>query len=137
MSIENSPLMKTEMSAVEKRTTFSVAGIFSTRMLGLFMIFPVFAIFAEKEFVGITGLQIGLAIGIYGLTQAALQIPFGMMSDKIGRKPLIMFGMFIFMVGSIVCAMADSIEMMILGRAIQGMGAVAAVLMASTADLVT
>lgn len=129
--------MNQSMSPVERRAAFSVAGIFSTRMLGLFMIFPVFAIFAEQEFAGITGLQIGLAIGIYGLTQAALQIPFGMMSDKFGRKPLIMFGMFIFMVGSIVCAMADSIEMMILGRAIQGMGAVAAVLMASTADLVT
>ena len=125
------------MSPVERRAAFSIAGIFSTRMLGLFMIFPVFALFAETEFKDITGLQIGIAIGIYGLTQAFLQIPYGMLSDKFGRKPLIIAGMFIFMVGSIICAMADSIEMMIIGRAIQGMGAVAAVLMASVADLVT
>jgi len=125
------------MSPVERRAAFSIAGIFSTRMLGLFMIFPVFALFAEAEFKDITGLQIGIAIGIYGLTQAFLQIPYGMLSDKYGRKPLIITGMFVFMLGSIICAMADSIEMMIIGRAIQGMGAVAAVLMASVADLVT
>jgi len=125
------------MSPTERRAAFSIAGIFSTRMLGLFMIFPVFALFAESEFTGITGLQIGIAMGIYGLTQAFLQIPYGMLSDKYGRKPLIIAGMFVFMIGSIICAMADSIEMMIIGRAIQGMGAVAAVLMASVADLVT
>ncbi|HHT00509.1 MAG TPA: MFS transporter [Thiomicrospira sp.] len=125
------------MSPVERRATFSIAGIFSTRMLGLFMIFPVFALFAETEFKDITGLQIGIAIGIYGLTQAFLQVPYGMLSDKYGRKPLIITGMLVFMFGSIICAMADSIEMMIVGRAIQGMGAIAAVLMASVGDLVT
>ncbi|MBF6058948.1 MFS transporter [Thiomicrorhabdus sp. HH1] len=125
------------MSPLERRAAFSIAGIFSTRMLGLFMIFPVFALFAQSEFDAVTGTQIGIAIGIYGLTQALLQIPYGMLSDRFGRKPLILFGMFIFMLGSIICAMADSIEMMIIGRAIQGMGAIAAVLMASVADLVT
>jgi len=125
------------MSPTEKRAAFSIAGIFSTRMLGLFMIFPVFALFAEAEFSEVTGLQIGIAMGIYGLTQAMLQIPYGMLSDKYGRKPLMIVGMLVFMVGSMVCAMADSIEMMILGRALQGMGAVAAVLMASVADLVS
>ena len=124
------------MTPTERRAAFSIAGIFSTRMLGLFMIFPVFALFAEQEFENITGTQIGIAIGIYGLTQALLQIPFGMLSDKFGRKPLIMLGMLIFMLGSMICAVADSIEMMIIGRALQGMGAVAAVLMASVADLV-
>ena len=137
MAMNNVDITRTEMSPTERRAAFSVAGIFSTRMLGLFMIFPVFALFAEMEFDHVTGLQIGIAIGIYGLTQAVLQIPYGMLSDKFGRKPLIMAGMLVFMLGSIVCAMADSIEMMILGRAIQGMGAVAAVLMAATADLVT
>jgi len=127
----------TQMNPIEKRAAFSVAGIFSTRMLGLFMIFPVFALFAEAEFSNVTGLQIGIAIGIYGLTQAAFQIPYGMLSDRFGRKPLIMVGMLIFMLGSVICAMADSIEMMILGRAIQGMGAVAAVLMATVGDLVS
>ncbi len=121
----------------EKQTTFAIAGIFSTRMLGLFMIFPVFALFAQEDFAGITGLQIGLAMGIYGLTQALLQIPYGMLSDRYGRKPLIIVGMLIFMIGSIVCALAESIEMMIIGRAIQGMGAVAAVLMATVADNVS
>ncbi|MBN2646446.1 MAG: MFS transporter [Thiotrichales bacterium] len=124
------------MSPLERKAAFSIAGIFSTRMLGLFMIFPVFALFAEQEFANITGTQIGIAIGIYGLTQALLQIPFGSLSDKFGRKPMIIVGMLIFMLGSIICALADSIEMMILGRALQGMGAVAAVLMASVADLV-
>lgn len=126
-----------QMNPVERRAAFSVAGIFSTRMLGLFMIFPVFALFAQQEFEGITGTQIGIAIGIYGLTQAVLQIPYGILSDRFGRKPLIIVGMLVFMVGSIICALADSIEMMIVGRAIQGMGAVAAVLMATVADLVS
>ncbi len=92
-------------------------------MLGLFMIFPVFALFAHEEFEGVTATQIGIAMGIYGLTQAFLQIPYGMLSDRFGRKPLIILGMLVFMVGSIVCALADSIEMMIVGRALQGMGA--------------
>jgi predicted MFS family arabinose efflux permease len=124
------------MTPTEQRATYAIAGVFSTRMLGLFMIFPVFALFAEQEFANITGTQIGIAIGIYGLTQALLQIPFGMLSDKYGRKPLLLVGMSIFMLGSIVCALAESIEMMIIGRALQGMGAVAAVLMASVSDLV-
>lgn len=125
------------MSPVERRAAFSIAGIFTTRMLGLFMIFPVFALFAEDEFANVTGMQIGIAMGIYGLTQAFLQIPYGMLSDKYGRKPLIVAGMIVFMIGSMICAVAESMEMMILGRAIQGMGAVAAVLMASVGDLVT
>lgn len=124
------------MNPLERRATFSIAGIFSTRMLGLFMIFPVFALFAEQEFSQVTGLQIGLAIGAYGLTQALLQIPYGMLSDRFGRKPLMLLGLFVFLIGSIICALADSIEVMILGRAIQGAGAVAAVLTASVSDLV-
>ncbi len=129
--------MNHSMQPVEKQAAVSIAAIFSTRMLGLFMIFPVFVLFAQDEFQNVTGTQIGIAMGIYGLTQALLQIPYGMLSDKFGRKPLIVAGMLVFMLGSIICAMADSIEMMIVGRAIQGMGAVAAVLMASVADLVT
>lgn len=125
------------MSPLERRATFSIAGIFSTRMLGLFLIFPVFALFAEQEFTDITGLQIGLAIGAYGLTQALLQIPYGMLSDRFGRKPLILVGLGVFFLGSVVCAVSESIEMMIVGRAIQGAGAVAAVLTASVADLVS
>lgn len=129
--------MNQSMHPTERRATISIAAIFSTRMLGLFMIFPVFVLFAQDEFNNVTGTQIGIAMGIYGLTQALLQIPYGMLSDKYGRKPLIIAGMIVFMVGSLICAVAESIEMMIVGRAIQGMGAVAAVLMASVADLVT
>lgn len=124
------------MSPLESRATLSIAGVFSTRMLGLFMIFPVFALFAEQEFANVTGLQIGLAIGAYGLTQALLQIPYGMLSDKFGRKPLILVGLLVFLIGSVICALAESIELMIVGRAVQGAGAVAAVLTASVSDLV-
>ena len=135
--MSESESFKPTMQPEEKRAAFAVAGVFSTRMLGLFMIFPVFALFAQQEFKDVTATQIGIAMGIYGLTQAFLQIPYGMLSDKYGRKPLIVAGMLIFAIGSVICAEADSIEMMIIGRAIQGMGAVAAVLMATVADLVS
>jgi predicted MFS family arabinose efflux permease len=134
--VDMSDALSRRMNPLERRATFSIASIFSTRMLGLFMIFPVFALFAEQEFSNVTGIQIGLAIGAYGLTQALLQIPYGMLSDRFGRKPLIQLGLIVFLIGSIVCALAESIEMMILGRAIQGAGAVAAVLTASVSDLV-
>ena len=122
------------MTATEKRAAFSLAGIFSTRMLGLFMILPVFALYAE-HLPGATPTLIGLAIGIYGLTQAILQIPLGMLSDRIGRKPVIYGGLVIFAFGSAVAAMSDSITGIIIGRALQGAGAIAAVVMALAADL--
>ncbi|SIO09905.1 Predicted arabinose efflux permease, MFS family [Sulfurivirga caldicuralii] len=124
------------MTPEERKATFAIAGVFATRMLGLFMIFPVFAIFAHQAFAEATGTQIGLAMGIYGLTQALLQIPFGLASDKWGRKPLIIGGMLVFAIGSVICAVAPDMETMIFGRAVQGMGAVAAVLTALVADLV-
>ncbi len=127
---------KPKMTPQERRATLAIAGVFATRMLGLFMIFPVFAIFAHQAFPEASGTQIGLAMGIYGLTQAALQIPFGLASDKWGRKPLIVGGMLVFAIGSVICALAPDMETMILGRAVQGMGAVAAVLTALVADLV-
>ncbi len=122
------------MSSLESRAAFSLAGIFSLRMLGLFLILPVFALYAE-ELQGYTPVLVGLAIGAYGLTQALLQIPFGMLSDRIGRKPVIIGGLLIFAVGSVVAAMADSIWGVILGRALQGSGAIAAAVMAMAADL--
>jgi MFS family permease len=123
------------MSRNEVRSAASMAGIYALRMLGLFMILPVFALYAEK-LEGATPALAGMAIGIYGMTQALLQIPFGLMSDKIGRKPVIVFGLLLFAVGSTVAASADSIAMVILGRALQGSGAIAAAIMALTADLV-
>ena len=118
----------------ERRAAIALALIYAFRMLGLFMIMPVFALYAEA-LPGATPLLAGLALGIYGLTQALLQIPFGMLSDRIGRKPVIFAGLVIFALGSLVAAQADSIHGIIIGRALQGSGAIAAALMALAADL--
>ena len=127
-------MQPTGMTERERRAAFSLAGIYSTRMLGLFMILPVFAIYAE-HLEGATPVLVGLAIGIYGLTQAVFQIPFGILSDRIGRKPVIYLALTIFALGSVVAAMADTMIGVVLGRALQGAGAVAAVVMALAADL--
>lgn len=123
-----------QMTANERRAAVSLAGIFALRMMGLFMILPVFALYAEGMN-DVTSTQVGLAIGIYGLTQALLQIPFGMLSDRVGRKPVIAGGLLIFAAGSVVAALATTIEGVIIGRALQGAGAVAAAVMALAADL--
>ncbi|MBD3671757.1 MAG: MFS transporter [Gammaproteobacteria bacterium] len=122
------------MTPSERRTALSLAGIYSFRMLGLFMILPVFAIYAEG-LAGATPTLIGLAIGIYGLTQGLLQIPFGTVSDRIGRKPVIITGLILFALGSVVAAVSDNIYGVIAGRALQGAGAIAAAIMALAADL--
>ena len=122
------------MNPIERQGTFSLAGIYGLRMLGLFMILPVFALYAEG-LAGVTPTLIGLALGIYGLTMAIFQIPFGMLSDRFGRKPIIAFGLILFAIGSVVAATSDSIMGVIVGRAIQGAGAIAAAMMALLADL--
>lgn len=118
----------------EKRAVVGLAGVYGFRMLGLFLILPVFALFAE-DLPGATPFLTGLAVGIYGLTQALLQIPFGLLSDRIGRKPVIFGGLLLFVLGSVVAAVADNIWLIIVGRAIQGSGAIAAAVMALAADL--
>lgn len=123
------------MSRNEVRSAVSMAGIYALRMLGLFMILPVFALYAG-DLEGATPALAGLAIGIYGMTQALLQIPFGLVSDHIGRKPVIVFGLLVFAAGSVVAATADTMFMVIVGRALQGAGAIAAAVMALTADLI-
>lgn len=123
-----------DMSPQEKRTAMSLAGIYSVRMLGLFMVLPVFTLYGS-ELKGHTPFLIGLAIGIYGLTQAVLQIPFGMLSDRIGRKPVIFAGLVIFIIGSVIAAMSHSIYGVIVGRALQGAGAISSTVMALAADL--
>jgi MFS family permease len=122
------------LNAIERRAAYSLSGLFSLRMLGLFLILPVFALYAE-ELPEVTPLLVGIAIGAYGLTQALLQIPFGMLSDRIGRKPVLIGGLLIFAIGSAVAASAETIYGIIFGRALQGSGAIAAVIMALAADL--
>lgn len=129
----SSPLAN-NLASQERRAGISLAMIYAFRMLGLFMILPVFALYAE-HFPGATPLTMGLALGIYGLTQALLQIPFGMWSDRIGRKPVILIGLLIFAAGSLIAGSATTIEGIIIGRAIQGGGAIASALMALAADL--
>ena len=122
------------MLKTEKRAAMSLALVYALRMLGLFMILPVFSLHAH-EYAGATPVLIGLAIGIYGLTQGLFQLPFGFLSDRVGRKTVIIGGLLIFCVGSMLAAEAESITQVIAGRALQGLGAIAAAVMALAADL--
>lgn len=123
------------MTPPELRASIGLASIFGLRMLGMFVILPVFAIYAETLRGGDDLTLVGFAIGAYGLTQAVLQIPFGWLSDRYGRKPVIYCGLVIFALGSGVAATADSIGGVIAGRILQGAGAISAVVIALTADL--
>ena len=123
------------MSPVELRAALSLSSIFGLRMLGMFVILPVFAIYAEGLPGGDNLTLVGIAIGIYGLTQACLQVPFGWWSDRYGRKPVIYAGLAIFAAGSFVAALGVHIYVVILGRMLQGAGAISAAVMAMTADL--
>ncbi len=122
------------MSPSEKRATWSLASIYALRMLGLFMILPVLSLFAE-QLEGSTHALIGLAMSIYGLPQVLLQIPFGLLSDKFGRKKIILIGLLLFFIGSVIAAFSTTIYGVLVGRAFQGAGAVSAVVMALVADL--
>ncbi|MSP85946.1 MAG: MFS transporter [Methylotenera sp.] len=124
-----------KMTPIELRATTSLAAIYGLRMFGMFSILPIFAIYAASFPEHPSPLMIGLALGAYGLTQALFQLPFGMASDRFGRKPMIYLGLAIFAVGSMMAALAMNIEGMIIGRAIQGAGAVSAVVTALLADL--
>ncbi|MGH8302005.1 MAG: MFS transporter [Steroidobacteraceae bacterium] len=122
------------MEKHDLRAAASLAAVFSVRMLGLFMIYPVFAAFA-RHLAGATPYKIGVALGIYGLSQGALQMPFGTLSDRIGRKTMIVIGLAVFGVGSAVAASATTIDGMIIGRLLQGAGAIGSVVLALVADL--
>ena len=123
------------MSAVEMRASMSLASIYGLRMLGMFLILPIFSIYAETLPGGNNHLLIGLALGAYGLTQAIFQLPFGMASDRYGRKRVIYFGLLLFVLGSFIAGFADDLYMVIFGRAVQGAGAVSAAITALVADL--
>lgn len=122
------------MSPRERRSVGALALLYCFRMLGLFMVLPLLALYAA-DLPGATPSQIGLALGIYGLAQALLQVPLGWLSDRVGRKPVIIGGLLIFALGSVLAAMADSVGGIILGRALQGAGAIASTIMAMVADL--
>ncbi|MGE4660684.1 MAG: MFS transporter, partial [Arenicellales bacterium] len=122
------------MNTSERRSVAALAGVFSLRMFGLFLVLPVMALYAA-QLDGATPFMIGLAVGIYGLTQALFQIAFGTLSDRFGRKPLIVLGLLVFALGSIVAAVSDTLTGIIIGRALQGSGAIAAVVLALVADL--
>jgi MFS family permease len=123
------------MTAIERRSSFGLASIYGLRMLGLFIILPIFAIYAQHLPGGDSHLLIGIALGAYGLTQAMLQIPSGWLSDRYGRKPVIYSALILFAVGSFIAADAHNIYWIIVGRVVQGAGALNAAVMALTADL--
>jgi MFS family permease len=122
------------MEKQELRAVGSLAAVFSVRLLGLFMIYPVFADYA-RHLSGATAFKIGLALGIYGLSQGLLQIPFGLLSDRVGRKPMIVVGLVLFGAGSAVAALSSTIDGVIAGRILQGGGAIGSVILALVADL--
>ncbi len=130
-TLDDSPTM----TRTELRASGSLASIFALRMLGLFLVLPVFALEARKYPGGDDPVLIGLAMGIYGLTQGILQIPFGMASDRLGRKRVIIFGLLVFALGSLVAGGADTLMGVLAGRALQGAGAVSAAVTALLADL--
>src|SRR5712691_6012154 len=123
------------MSRFELRASLSLASLFALRMLGLFLILPVFAVHAHQLSGGDSRTLVGIALGAYGLTQAILQIPYGMASDRYGRKRMIVIGLLLFALGSFVAAWASGIQWVILGRAMQGAGAISAPVAAFAADL--
>mgnify|MGYP001777564068 FL=1 len=132
----DSPQSAFRMTPLERRSSLALASIFALRMLGLFVILPVFAVYAHQLPGGENEFLVGVTLGIYGLTQGILQIPFGAASDRFGRKPVIAVGLVIFAAGSFLAAFADNIWLTLIGRAIQGAGAISAAVTAFISDSV-
>lgn len=120
-------------NGVEKKALSGLAMLYASRMLGLFMVLPVLALYGQS-LTAATPMLLGIALGIYGLTQAFLQIPFGTLSDHFGRKPLIIIGLIVFFLGSAVAALSENVFGLIVGRALQGAGAISSVVLALLAD---
>ena len=132
--LTESTQLPTPFSSFERRAIASLASLYGFRMLGLFMVLPVLALY-QHQYADASPLLLGLTLGAYGLTQALLQIPLGLLSDRIGRRPVIIGGLLLFIAGSIVAAMADTMLGLMLGRGLQGLGAIASTLMAMVTDL--
>ena len=130
----NIPDPRPSMQPLERRATFSLSSIFALRMLGLFLVLPVFALEARKLPGGDDVQMVGLAMGIYGLTQGILQIPFGLAADRFGRKRVMVLGLAIFALGSMLAAWAPTLGWLALGRSVQGAGAISAAVTALIAD---
>lgn len=128
------PRVKLKLTATERKASMMLALLFASRMLGLFLLTPVFAVAALSIPGGNDAAKVGLALGAYGLTQALLQIPLGMASDRFGRRPVIVAGMVLFVAGGVVCALASDINGIIAGRVLQGLGAISAAITAWVAD---
>lgn len=128
---EHTPL---SLTPTERRASVALAGLFAARMLGLFLLLPVFAVAAQGLKGGHDPLWVGVALGMYGLTQAFMQIPFGLASDRWGRRPVVLAGLSLFVAGSVVCALSDDIFWVTIGQAIQGSGAISAAVTAWLAD---
>ena len=122
------------LTPTERRASFALAGLFAARMLGLFLLLPVFAVAALGVAGGDDPARVGLALGMYGLTQAFMQIPFGLASDRWGRRPIVLVGLLLFVLGSVICALSNDIFWITIGRAIQGSGAISAAITAWLAD---
>lgn len=122
------------LTSTERRASIMLALLFASRMLGLFLLTPVFAVAAQAIPGGTDATRVGLALGAYGLTQAFMQIPLGMASDRYGRRKVIVAGMVLFVIGGVVCALAENVNWIIVGRTLQGLGAVSAAITAWVAD---
>ncbi len=133
--VTNAPADAHTMTPLERRASASLASLFALRVLGLFLVLPVFALEASRYPGGTDAAQVGLAFGIYGLAQACLQIPFGLAADRWGRKPVIVFGLLLFALGSLWAAVATDLETLLMARALQGSGAISAAVTALLADL--
>ncbi|GAA0779472.1 MFS transporter [Castellaniella ginsengisoli] len=122
------------LTPLERRSSIALATLFAARMLGLFLLTPIFAVAAGALIGGDDPVRVGLALGAYGLTQAIMQIPLGMASDRYGRRPVIVFGMLLFVAGGVICALTNDVDWVTVGRVIQGLGAVSAAITAWIAD---
>lgn len=134
MNNKKSTRQRVQFTSQERRSSILLALLFSSRMLGLFLLTPIFAVAAQSIPGGNNAVKVGIALGAYGLTQAIMQIPLGLASDRFGRRPVIVAGMVLFIIGGIVSATAHSVEGIIVGRTLQGLGAISAAITAWVAD---